>query len=245
MAVAALATAIMGISKGGLAGLGILAVPVMVLVMPPVQAAGIMLPILIASDMVSVGTWWKSWDMRTVRLMIPGAVAGTILGWATAEFVSDDAIRFIVGAIALAFALRWLLQGRAGRARIAPHNRMKAGFWGTVAGYTSFIAHAGGPPYQVYTMPLGMDPRLYTGTSVLFFAVINLIKVPPYYLLGQFGAGNLLASAALMPVAVVFTFVGAWLIRRMRTEVFYPITYALVGLVGAKLVWDSISSTFG
>lgn len=245
MAVAVLAAAIVGVSKGGLTGIGMLAVPVMALVMSPVQAAGIVLPILIASDAVSVWTWWKSWDLLTFRLMIPGAVAGTALGWATARFVSDDAVRLIVGVIALAFVARWLWQKITRSHRIAAQHRGRAAFWGTVAGYTSFVSHAGGPPYQVYTMPLGHDPRIYTGTNVLFFAVVNLIKVPPYYLLGQFGAANLGASAALMPVAVVFTFVGAWIIRRMSMAVFYPITYALVGAVGAKLVWDAVPALLG
>lgn len=240
MAVAALAAAIMGVAKGGLTGLGMLAVPVMALVMSPVQAAGIMLPILIASDGVSVWTWWRSWDQLTFRLMIPGAIAGTALGWATARFVTDDAVRLIVGVIALAFVARWLWQTITRSHRIASQHRGRAAFWGTVAGYTSFVSHAGGPPYQVYTMPLGQDPRTYTGTNVLFFAVTNLLKVVPYWLLGQFAAANLAASAALMPVAVVFTFVGAWLIRRMSSAVFYPITYALVGMVGAKLVADAL-----
>ncbi|MBW7922733.1 MAG: sulfite exporter TauE/SafE family protein [Rubellimicrobium sp.] len=245
MAVAALAAAVMGVAKGGLTGLGMLAVPVMALVMSPVQAAGIMLPILIASDGVSVWTWWKSWDMRTFRLMIPGAVAGTALGWATARFVSDDAVRAIVGIIAIAFFARWLWQTVTRSHRIAPQHRGRAAFWGTVAGYTSFVSHAGGPPYQVYTMPLGQDPRTYTGTNVLFFAVVNLLKVIPYFLLGQFGAANLAASAALMPVAVVFTFVGAWIIRRMSAGVFYPVTYVLVGTVGAKLLWDALPALWG
>jgi len=245
MAVAALAAAIMGVAKGGLTGLGMLAVPVMALVMSPVQAAGIMLPILIASDAVGLWTWWKSWDWLTFRLMIPGAVAGTALGWATAHLVTDDAVRLIVGVIAVAFVARWLWQRFTRGHRIASQHRGRAAFWGTVAGYTSFVSHAGGPPYQVYTMPLGHDPRIYTGTNVLFFAVTNLMKVVPYYLLGQFGATNLAASAALMPVAVVFTFVGAWIIRRMSTAVFYPITYALVALVGIRLIADALPALAG
>ncbi len=240
MAVAALAAAIMGVAKGGLTGLAMLAVPVMALVMSPVQAAGIILPMLIASDGVGLWAWWRSWDMRTFRLMIPGAVAGTALGWATAGIASDDVVRLIVGLIALAFVARWLWQIVASRHRIEEQHRGRAIFWGAAAGYTSFVAHAGGPPYQVYTMPLGMDPRTYTGTNVLFFTVVNLLKVIPYYMLGQFGAANLTASVALMPVAIVFTFVGAWVIRRMSSAVFYPITYVLVGVVGAKLVADAL-----
>jgi len=245
IAVALLSAAIIGIAKGGLTGVGVLAVPVMALVISPVTAAAITLPILIISDFVAVYTWWKTWDIRTFRLMMPGAVAGIALGWATAHYVSDDVVRLIVGIIAVAFVLRWLTQSAARRAEKAPHNAAKAGLWGAVTGYTSFVAHAGGPPYQVYTIPLGLDPRTYTGTNVLTFMVINLVKVLPYFLLGQFAADNLVSSAILIPVAVAFTFVGAWIIRRMRAEVFYPVTYALVALVGAKLIWDGIAGMMG
>lgn len=245
IAAAVLSAAIIGIAKGGLTGVGVLAVPVMALVISPVQAAAITLPILIISDFVAVTTWWKTWDMKTFRLMMPGAVAGIALGWATAHYVSDDAVRLIVGVIAIAFVLRWLTQSRARRAEKRPHDAAKASFWGALTGYTSFVAHAGGPPYQVYTMPLNLDPRTYTGTNVLTFTVINLVKVIPYFMLGQFAADNLTSSALLIPVAVAFTFVGAWIIRRMRAEVFYPVTYALVAMVGLKLVWDGLTGLVG
>lgn len=241
IAAALLSAAIIGLAKGGLTGLGTLAVPVMALVMSPVQAAGITLPILIASDAISVWAWWRTWDLRTFALLMPGAMAGIALGWATAAFVSDDAVRLIVGAIAVVFALRWFLQTQAQRDVARPHDAVKATFWGSLTGYTSFVAHAGGPPYQVYTMPLQMDPRTYTGTNVLSFTTINAVKVIPYFMLGQFDTENLMSSAVLIPVAAAFTFVGAWVIRRMRAEVFYPITYALILLVGAKLIWDGVN----
>ncbi|MCC7320039.1 MAG: sulfite exporter TauE/SafE family protein [Rubellimicrobium sp.] len=240
-----LSAAIIGVAKGGLTGVGMLAVPVMALAISPVQAAGITLPILLISDAVGLWTWWKSWDIRTIRLMLPGAVAGTALGWATARYVSDDAVRLIVGVIAIVFFLNWLLQSRERRAEKRPHNPAKATFWATVTGYTSFISHAGGPIYQVYAIPLGLDPKTYTGTNVLFFAVTNFLKIVPYFLLGQLAVTNLVASAALMPVAVVFTFIGAWIIRRMSAAVFYPVTYALVAAVGVKLILDAVVGMVG
>ena len=126
IAVAALSAAIIGMAKGGLSGLGMLAVPILALVISPVQAAAIMLPVLIASDMVSIWTWWKTWDLHTFNLMLPGAVAGIVLGWATASYVSDDMVRLIVGVISLWFVLRWLLQSKAQRAAKQPQHRGKA-----------------------------------------------------------------------------------------------------------------------
>lgn len=243
LAVMALAAALVGLSKGGLAGVGIMAVPVLALVLPPVQAAAIILPILCLTDLVATWTWWGSWNRRTLLLMLPGAIAGIGIGWLTAAVVSDAMVRLIVGAVALAFVGRWLWQLYHRRSQLPrPQDAPRATFWGGLAGYTSFVAHAGGPPFQVYTLPLGLDPRALTGTSVAFFTIVNYIKLIPYFALGEFDAQNLGTSALLAPLAVAFTFVGAWIIRLMRAEVFYPLTYALTALVGLKLVWDGLSA---
>lgn len=237
----ALAIILVGFSKGGLAGMGVLGVPVMALVMSPVQAAGILLPILLVSDAISLWTWWGFWDKRTLGLMLPGAVVGIGIGWLTAAYVSDDAVRLILGIIALVFALRWWLATEAKRSTAQPQNPTAASVWGLLSGYTSFVAHAGGVPYQVYTMPLNLDPKILTGTSVVFFAVVNVLKLVPYFALGQFDATNLSTSAILTPLAMIATLAGAAIIKRMRAAVFYPITYALIGLVSVKLIWDGIA----
>ena len=242
LVVMGLAAILVGLAKGGLAGVGVMAVPVLALVLPPVQAAAIILPILCLTDIVATWTWWGTWSRRTLLLMLPGAVAGIGVGWLTADLVSVAVMRLIVGAVAVAFVGRWLWQlwhRRVERPR--PEAPARASFWGGLAGYTSFVAHAGGPPFQVYTLPLGLDPKVLTGTSVAFFTIVNYVKLIPYFALGQFDATNLGASALLAPLAVAFTFVGAWIIRRMRAEVFYPFTYAMTALVGLKLVWDGLS----
>jgi uncharacterized membrane protein YfcA len=108
-----------------------------------------------------------------------------------------------------------------------------------VSGFTSFVAHVGGPPFQVYALPLRLDPKVLSGTTAIFFAITNAIKLVPYFALGQFDTTNLAASAVLMPLAPLATLAGAWLVRRMKPEVFYPLTYTTVGLIGAKLIWDA------
>lgn len=240
--VMALAAIVVGLAKGGLSGVGVMAVPILALVLPPVQAAAILLPILCLTDLVAIWTWWGTWSRRTLRLMLPGAVLGIGVGWLTAAMVSDAAVRLIVGGIALAFVARWLWQTLRRRPQPPhPEQPVKATLWGGLAGYTSFVAHAGGPPFQVYTLPLGLDPRTLTGTNVAFFTTVNYVKLVPYLALGQFDGRNLAASALLAPLAVLFTFVGAWIIRRLRAEVFYPLTYALTALVGLKLLWDGLA----
>jgi len=123
----------------------------------------------------------------------------------------------------------------------AKPNRLAAALWGALSGFTSFVAHVGGPPFQMYVLPLRLDPKALSGTTAIFFAVTNAVKLVPYFALGQFDAANLAASAVLLPLAPLATMAGAWLVRRMRPEVFYPLTYATVGLIALKLLWDGAS----
>ena len=240
LAAALIAVFLVGLAKGGLGGaLGILGVPILSLVMSPVQAAGIMLPILIVMDWVSLWSWWGEWDKTTLWKLLPGGLIGIAIGWATAAFVSEAAVKLIVGGIALAFAVNWFRQ-RFSRTETPPrtHSQARGTFWGTVAGYTSFVAHAGGPPYQVYALPLQQSPRVYTSTSVLFFAIVNAVKLIPYFALGQIDVQNLEISAALLPVGALATFLGAKVVKRLKPEVFYPIMYVMVALVALKLLYD-------
>jgi uncharacterized membrane protein YfcA len=239
-AVAIPAVILVGLSKGGFAGgVGFVGVPLMALTMSPVQAAAILLPILCLMDIVSVWTWWSVYDRRTLRDMLPGAVLGVGLGWLLAAMVTVEMVRLIVGAVAFVFVGRWLYtQLRHGSGHSSQPNAVLGGFWGIVSGFTSFVAHVGGPPFQVYTLPLRLDPKILSGTTAIFFAITNAIKLVPYFALGQFDAANLAASAVLMPLAPLATLAGAWLVRRMRPEVFYPLTYATVGLIALKLIYD-------
>jgi len=240
------AVLLVGLSKGGLGGAAaLIGVPLMALVVPPVQAAAIMLPILVVMDIASLWSWRGNRDTRTLRIMLPGAVIGIGIGWATASFVTADMIRLIVGTIALLFFLRWLTQRVSGNEAARPHNAPAGGFWGAVAGFTSFVAHAGGPPYQVYALSLRQPPALYTGTSVIFFAVVNALKLIPYFALGQFDTVNLAASAILAPIAPLATFAGAWLVKRMKPAVFYPLMYSMVLIVAVKLIYDGVTNLAG
>jgi uncharacterized membrane protein YfcA len=237
------ATVLIGLSKGGLGGaMGQVGVPLMALVMPPVQAAAIMLPILIIMDVASLWAWRGQRDVRTLQLMLPGGVLGIAIGWLTASVVTDDMVKLIVGLVAIIFFARYAFASAAKRAEAQPHNAASATLWSTIAGFTSFVAHAGGPPYQVYALPLRQDPRIYNGTSVIFFAIVNAVKVIPYFALGQFDATNLQASAVLMPLAPLATFAGAWIVKRMKPEVFYPFMYSMILLMGLKLTYDGIAS---
>lgn len=240
------AVILVGLSKGGFGGaMALLGVPLLALVVPPVQAAAILLPILIVMDIVSLWAWRGFFDRRLLAIMLPGALAGIAIGWLTAAVVTEAHVRLIVGLVTLLFFVRWAVDKVRRNERIARHNAPKGFFWGTVAGFTSFVAHAGGPPYQVYALPLRQDPKLYTGTSVVFFAIVNAIKLVPYFALGQFDATNLTASLILVPLAPLATLAGAWIVRRMKPQVFYPFMYGMVLIVSLKLIHDGVRGLWG
>ncbi|KJS13798.1 MAG: membrane protein [Hoeflea sp. BRH_c9] len=240
------AVILVGLSKGGFGGaMALLGVPLMALAISPVQAAAILLPILIVMDIVSLWSWRSHRDKTTLMIMVPGALAGIAIGWATAAWVTVPMIRLIVGAVALWFVWRYVVQtliaSRSGAKPVARGHRPAQGMlWGALAGFTSFVSHAGGPPYQIYTLPLRQDPKTYTGTSVRFFAIINAIKLVPYFALGQFDATNLSTSLVLAPLAPVATLAGAYIVKRMKPDIFYPFMYAMVLLAALKLIWDGL-----
>jgi uncharacterized membrane protein YfcA len=230
---------ILGLSKGGFTSGGMLMVPILSLVMSPVQAAGITLPILVLSDIIAVISFWGVFDRTTIRIMLPGAFIGILIGWLTAAWVNEAEIRLLVGAIAIVFALNyWLRHSR--RPQPHGHNVPQGVFWGILTGFTSFVSHAGAPPYQVYTTPLRLEPRLLAGTSVLVFAIINAVKTVPYFFLGQFDTQNLTTALVLLPVAIPSTLFGVWLVKRVKLEPFYRILYVLIFVVGLYLVAESI-----
>ena len=239
-AVAVFSVLITGISKGGFGGLALLAVPLMALVISPIQAAGIMLPILIIMDCVGVWTYRKHWDRKLLLLTLPGAVLGIVAGGLLAGYVDDQAVRIVVGVIAVLFPVYAIVKPRGGDAFIK-NNRPLGLVSGTVAGFTSFVAHAGGPPYQAYAIPQGLDKRIYAGTAVMFFFVVNFIKVVPYAMLGQFDQTNLTTSLILIPIAPFGVLFGAWLVKHIDQQLFYRILYALIFSVGLKLLWDGLT----
>jgi uncharacterized membrane protein YfcA len=230
----------LGLSKGGFSGLGTVAVPLMALVISPVQAVGIITPILVTQDMVTIWSYRRTWDAAILKIMIPGQIAGVGIAWLIAAYVPDTAIRLVVGAIAVGFALsQWF--GIAFLV-MSPKPSVIAGrLWGATAGFTSFLANTGGPPFQIYVLPQKLDKETFVGTYSLFFAAGNAMKVVPYFLLGQLNPTNVSTSLVLLPLAVLTNIIGVWLVRRTPTEFFYRIVYILIFLIGLELIYTGVS----
>jgi uncharacterized membrane protein YfcA len=234
------AVVLLGLSKGGFSGLGTLAIPVFALAISPVKAAAITLPLMVIQDWVSVWAFRRDFDGRNLIIMIPGSLIGVGAGWLLASHVNEDAVRFAVGIISIGFVLFMLARDRVARSKATSAHVAPGVFWGALSGFTSFVSHAGGPPMMVYVLPQKLSPRMFAGTSTMFFAATNLLKVPPYFALGQFSADNLFASATLFPVAIASTFAGVWLVRRVAAERFYNAVLLLTFLIGLKLSYDGL-----
>lgn len=240
-AVALPAVVILGLAKGGFAGLGLVAVPLMTLAVPPVQAASIILPILLVQDVVGVWAFRHSWDGASLAVLLPGAAAGIGIGYALAAYVEPAAVELAVGATSIVFAGQRLWTARTGVSAVAAPPWL-GGLCGVAAGFTSQIAHAGVPPFQMYVLPKQLPRDTFIGTSALFFATVNWMKVPAYLALDQLTAQNMATAGALLPVAITSTWAGVWLIRRISGERFYVLVYALLIFVGLKLSWDGMAS---
>ncbi|HEX6999142.1 MAG TPA: sulfite exporter TauE/SafE family protein [Gammaproteobacteria bacterium] len=235
------AVVLLGFSKGGLAGVGSLALPLIVIVIEPVQAAAIMLPILIAQDTVGVWAFRRHLDWYVLGWTVPGATFGILLGYLFAANVPSAAVMALVGVISIAFGAYRLWLRRQGTPKAAaPSSPGWIGsLFGVASGFTSQIAHAGAPPFQLWVLPRRLPRDVLVGTSAVYFAVINWIKVPAFAALGQFSATNVLTAAALLPVAIVSTFAGVWLVRRIDGERFYAIIYCLMIVVGVILLFEA------
>ncbi|MBI2586940.1 MAG: sulfite exporter TauE/SafE family protein [Rhodospirillales bacterium] len=239
-ALAVPAVLLAGVSKGGFgSGLVVLAVPLMSLVVPPPQAAAIMLPILVVMDLTAFWTYRKSFDRGHLKAILPAAAIGVGLGWATFGLLDASAVRLLVGVLALVFPLAYWLDWKPPRVVGPP--KLWGGLWGAVSGFTSFVAHAGGPPILVYLLPQQLEKRLFVGTLIVFFMIVNALKLVPYGQLGQFHVGNLLTSAVLLPLAPLGIWLGLWMQNRIPDRAFYGVCYTFLFLTGLKLCWDGVA----
>jgi uncharacterized membrane protein YfcA len=245
--VALIAILLTGIAKGGFGGgPGGIAVPLMSIYIAPPVAAGIMLPILCAMDLFGVHAYRGRWSSAHLKATIPGALIGIALGALAFGTLSVHVVRLLIGLIAILFSLnRWFRVTERIAARLAvkpqPPGRAAGAFWGGLSGFTSTLAHAGGPPFSIYMLPQKLDRTLLVGTSVIFFLVVNYVKLVPYAMLDQLNMTNLAASLLFAPLAPLGIWLGVWLHRRVSEPVFYAWSYALLFATGVKLVYDAFA----
>jgi uncharacterized protein len=239
MAVSVIGVCLLGVSKGGFLGLGVMALPLMSLSVPPLQAAAIILPTALAQDILTLWAYWRHWSVWNLKVMLPSMVVGMGLAWLMAASLSAAHIRLAIGVIAAAFVLRYWLTRTFERYTLEPGTTTGIIF-GVIGGITTMLANAGGPAWQMHLLPQRLDKLSYVGTISVLFAASNLIKVPGYATLGFVTAENMLVGLALVPVAVLSNYAGIWAVRRTSNEIFFRIAYVLMFLIAVELIRSAV-----
>lgn len=238
------AVLIVGISKGGFGGgLALVGVPILALVISPTQAAGILLPILCVMDLFALWGFRGKFDKKNLMILLPAAAIGVGVGAWTFRYLNEDHIKLMVGVVTLSFCINWLIQTvRKVELAIKPATTSRGLFWGMISGFTSFSVHAGGPPLNFYLLPQRLDKTLFVGTTVVFFALVNFIKLVPYAYIGLLPTGNLATSLVLIPLAPLGVKLGLYLHSRIDTNLFFLFIYLFLFITGFKLIYDAISA---
>lgn len=237
-AVAVPAVLLLGVSKSGFgAGFGSLAVPMMALAVTVPQAAAILMPVLLVMDLLGMAAFRKDVDRTLLRFLLPFGLAGVVLGTLLFRVLDAKVVAGVVGLVTLLFLVQRLLFPP--RADAPPPPRWLGAILTATSGFTSFIAHAGGPPINAYVIPMKLSPVLFTGTMAFFFFFINLSKWVPYAWLGLLDWRNMTTSLALLPFAPIGVWVGVRIAHRINQTLFYRFVYAGMFLTAVKLLWDA------
>ncbi len=232
-----------GISKGGFgSGAAFAATPFLALILEPSQAVGLMLPMLMMMDLGALKPFWKKWIWSDAKLMILGSIPGIALGALLYGVADPDVFRFLIGCVAVGFVLFQVARARnMFRPSTRPLPPAAGGLAGFVAGFTSFISHAGGPPAAVYLLSKKLGKTEFQATTVVTFWAINLLKFPPYFALGIFSKDTFVANVLLAPVAFIGVYLGVYGHRLLPETWFFRLTYVFLMITGAKLIWESLT----
>jgi uncharacterized protein len=240
--VAVPAVLLLGISKSGFgAGFGSLAVPMMAMAVAVPQAAAILMPVLLLMDVLGMAAFRKNVDRRLLLFLLPAGLLGIVVGALLFKLLDARVVAGIVGGFTLAFLAQRLLFPP--RPDSQPPPRWVGALLTVTSGFTSFVAHAGGPPLNAYVIPLRMAPAVFTGTLAFFFFFINMAKWVPYAWLGLLDLRNMATSVALLPFAPMGVWVGVRIAKRIKPALFYRLIYTGMFLTGCKLLWDAVAIT--
>ena len=227
-----------GLGKGGLPVVAALAVPSLSLFMSPIAAAGLLLPVYIVSDAFALIAYRRDFNRQVLKIAAIGMTLGVAIGSVTAHLIIEWVITVLIGLMGGVFALRMLTQ-RADLAK-KPINTGRGLFWTTIAGFTSFISHNGGPPWQIFTLPLKLQKSVFVGTSVIAFSYCNAVKLIPYIWLGQVNMQSSFVSLFLMLPAALAVYLGVFWVKKIPEALFFKfVTWALM-IISIKLIWDGL-----
>lgn len=231
---------ITGISKSGFGGgLGVMAVPIMSLFVVPQFAAAVMMPILLAMDVLIVARYRKTWSRAVVLALLPGALVGLVVGGFSFGYMNADAVRFLIGSLALFFVLQFLMQ-RSQAATFRSTPRWLVWLLGAVSGFASYVAHAGGPPVKGYLLKQSLEKSTFVGTNTIYFFLLNALKTIAYGSTGTLSVESLIVSLYLAPVLLLGIFIGTYLHSRVDQSLFVKIVYGFLALTAIRLLSGSV-----
>ena len=231
------------LSKGGFGlGLGVVTVPLMALYLPVPEVVAILLPVLCLTDLIALWQYRGQWNWPLLRLAIPASFIGIGAGTLAIHHLGEVWLRLAVGLISVDFARRRLLGTRRGATTAAVQRVRPAScvFWGATSGFTSFLANAGEPALTMYLLPFRLSNRTFAGTTAAFFAVVNLTKLMSFTMLGLFTRTTLLTSLLLTPVAVLGTYAGIRMNRKLNATLFHQLSCAILLVIGVRLIYTSL-----
>lgn len=229
----AIAALLVGFVKGGFGPLGALIVPLLTIVMPTSQAVGLVLPMLLVGDAFAVRAYWREWDMRYLRLTLPSALVGIALALLLLNTLSDDALRRLLGIFTLSVAAYKLASDRLKQVTYTPRD-WHGSLAGSMSGFASALANAGGPPMTAYLLLQKLAPVTFVGTSTLFFVILNVIKLPPFLIFGVLKVSKLLSVIYVLPLIPVGVWLGRQLINRINWGLFDALM--TLGLISAGVL---------
>jgi len=241
---AVLSAIFVGLGKGGLPIVAMLSVPLLSLVMPTIAAASLLLPVYIVSDIFALIFYRKDFEYNVLKIGIFGMTIGVLIGWATAHVVIEWIVTLIIGLMGTLYALKLIFSKFINEKEERSLSRSKGIFWCTIAGFTSFISHNGGPPWQIFILPIGLSKSVYVGTSVIAFSYVNAIKIPPYFFLGQINLDTLQVAFYLIFPAALAVYFGYQLVRLISDKLFFNIVSWALLIISLKLIWDGLQSAF-
>lgn len=245
LSIAAIAVVILGLSKGGFAGIGMASTPLVAAVSDPLTAVAVMLPIMLVQDAVAVFLYHRDFDRQSLQRMLPGGVLGVLLAYLLAATVPDWGVKALLGSLSLVFSL-WqalvILRGFPDLRSSDRFDRVFASLAGFGSGFSSAIAHAGPPPFQIYALPKRLQKEVYVGTSVMFFAAINVVKVPSFAALGLFTMGGLKTSLLFVPLAAASSWLGSRLVRSLDPRAFNLVIVLIMLVISLVLLGQAATA---
>ena len=227
-----------GISKAAFAGgLGLLAMPLMLMVFDPHTALGVLLPILLMLDGFTLRKYWQRWSLPILLQLLPAAIVGIVVAALLLGSLSPRQLQWLIGVGSVLFALRYFVFRQS---TLWLASRSAGVVMGLLSGISSTLLHAGGPPLAMHLLARKLPATEYIATSAVFFAVLNVVKVPAFVWQQQLTLELLWLALPFLPLCYLSIKLGYWLKQKVSDRHFLPAVHGLLLLAGGKLIWQAI-----